>query len=328
MCLRIKKSIAMNITVDTWNEELAIKLLPNNVILSVYLVIGLCGNGCVIWTYLASKLWEEEERYFIPYLGVADLCASIVCASFGIVLNLNQATFQYNVLCKSWWFWAGFTTLSSTLLLVVIAVQRLLKLCTLNGRSNMNLFWRRLVVISVAVISLCLSLPMPFFYGIVPFHDVPRNITGQRCSRLFDVNHTASLIYGAVLVVVAFAIIISLIVMYSKIGYVIYVHMKTIRDISTRVASNKRIMIKLSLMFMLITVIFLICYIPKVTIMLLEANSQSFWEQLSDDTRPFVLFIYRMFIINNITNPFIYAFFDTLFLTSLKTSFGCKCFMN
>ena len=130
------------------------------------------------------------------------------------------------------------------------------------------------------------------------------------------------------MVVVAFAIIISLIVMYSKIGYVIYVHMKTIRDISTRVASNKRIMIKLSLMFMLITVIFLICYIPKVTIMLLEANSQSFWEQLSDDTRPFVLFIYRMFIINNITNPFIYAFFDTLFLLSLKTSFGCKCFMN
>lgn len=66
-------------------------------------------------------------------------------------------------------------------------------------------------------------------------------------------------------------------------------------------------------MFMLITVIFLICYIPKVTIMLLEARNTKFWEEFSDSGRVGVLFVYRMYIINNITNPIIYAFLDNQF---------------
>lgn len=147
--------------------------------------------------------------------------------------------------------------------------------------------------------------------------------TGQRCSRLYDVNRTFSLMYGSVLVVVALTIITSLSVVYFKIGYVVSVQLKNLKRNSSSATRNKNIVIKLSLMFMLITVIFLICYIPKVIIMLLEANSPMFWEELSADTRPFVLFIYRMFIINNIANPFIYAFLDKAFLSNLKTLLCC-----
>lgn len=84
----------MNASVLVWNEGIAMKLLPNNLILIVYMIIGFCGNGFVIFTYLCSKLWQEEERYFIPYLSAADLFACLVCASFGIILNLNQVTFD------------------------------------------------------------------------------------------------------------------------------------------------------------------------------------------------------------------------------------------
>lgn len=260
----------MNASVLLWNEGIAMKLLPNNLILIVYMIIGFCGNGFVIFTYLCSKLWQEEERYFIPYLSAADLFACLVCASFGIILNLNQVTFDDSVLCKTWWFFAGFTTLLSTFYLVVIAFQRLRKLCPSERNVAMDLSRRRLTVIFLAAGSLFLSLPMPYFYGSVPFSDVRRNLTGQRCSRLYDVNRTFSLMYGSVLVVVALTIITSLSVVYFKIGYVVSVQLKNLKRNSSSATRNKNIVIKLSLMFMLITVIFLICYIPKVIIMLLE----------------------------------------------------------
>lgn len=96
----------MNASVLVWNDGIAMKLLPNNLILIVYMIKGFCGNGFVIFTYLCSKLWQEEERYFIPYLSAADLFACLVCASFGIILNLNQVTFDDSVLCKTWWLGA------------------------------------------------------------------------------------------------------------------------------------------------------------------------------------------------------------------------------
>lgn len=86
---------------------------------------------------------------------------------------------------------------------------------------------------------------------------------------------------------------------------------------------NKNIVIKLFFMFMLIIVIFLICYILKVIIMLLEVNFLMFWEEFFDDIRFFVFFIYRMFIINNIVNFFIYVFLDKVFFFNLKIFFCC-----
>lgn len=86
---------------------------------------------------------------------------------------------------------------------------------------------------------------------------------------------------------------------------------------------NKNIVIKLFFMFMLIIVIFLICYILKVIIMLLEVNFLMFWEEFFVDIRFFVFFIYRMFIINNIVNFFIYVFLDKVFFFNLKIFFCC-----
>lgn len=358
------------------------KLVPNNIILFIYVIVGVSGNGCVILTYLRSKLWKKEERYFIPFLSVVDLLAAFVCASFGMTLNLNQATFHNTILCKSWWFFAGFTTLLSMLLLVVIAIQRRMRICTYRGKS-MDFKCRRLALMMVTVSSLSLSIPMPYFYGTVSFHDRVRNITGKRCSRMDDVNKVTSLIYGSILIAVAFVTITTLILIYLKIGLAIYAYFRHSRHKPTEIRNtnlgtvdefqipeesrnkaeqnsqtkmehvifhssneiencdkkqkkdcsggshehkienekiNKRTLIRISFMFMLITLIFLICYIPKVTVMFLEANSPNFWEELSETTRPVVLFVYRMFIINNVTNPFIYAFFDRVFVSKLKES--------
>ncbi|XP_061164950.1 cholecystokinin receptor type A-like [Saccostrea echinata] len=381
---------------DTWNNLLAKGLIPNNVLLSLYILAGLVGNLTVILIYGVKMKDNKEERYFIPYLATADLCASFVCASYGIALNLMQANFNNTYLCKTWWFLAAFTTFTSILILLIIAVHRYRKICKPLGKQ-MTMKWKRIALFVGLVIAFLLAIPTTHFYGSVPFSNDEEGIIGLRWSRLKTVSKTGSLIFGGVLLLTAIAIIIALICLYAKIGYTILRHFTFMNTICKKKAfsdseqpknieeshasddpisctenetysietdntilsgvcsqtsfetketsfttdftlnrksnphkssvrqrkekDNRRVVHKFTLMFMLITVIFLICHIPKLIIMLMEARNPNFWEQFSDSLRAGVLFVYRMYIINNITIPFIYAFLDSMFAKEIKKLF-------
>ncbi|XP_062614991.1 cholecystokinin receptor-like [Saccostrea cucullata] len=397
---------------ETWNRELAESLIFNNVILSLYIIVGFFGNSTVVIVYGFMMKSDKEERYFIPFLAAVDLCACIVCASFGIALNLMQATFDNIIACKALQFLVPLFTFSSILFLLIIAVHRYLKVCRPFGKQ-MTLKWKRFAMCVVLIMALILSLPMIYFYGLVSFPNTEKGIVGLRCSRSKSATKTLSLIFGGFLVISTIVIILSLIILYSKIGYTIVIHFRNTKSINnhqsrlesensidvdqfrkrisshedplsdegdknysvqtentdlssycsaetnnkklsemnsprtsiqtarngeTRTISegngnrqkkrrrrkakqNRTVVYKFTLMFMLITVIFLICYIPKVIIIMFEARNPKFWEELSDSTRAGVLFVYRMYIINNITNPFIYAFLDKKFANEIKKLF-------
>jgi hypothetical protein len=386
-----------------WNRELIRGLIPNIVILSLYIVTGLLGNSTVILIYGFKMRENKEDRYFIPFLATADLWASLVCGSLGIAENVMQATFNDTHLCKAWWFFGTFATCTSVTFLWIVALHRYLKVCRPHGKQ-MTLKWKRFAMGLGLFGAFVYAVPMVHFYGSVPFPNDEKGIVGSRCARLETTNKTGPLIYGVVLIVTAVAVIVTLICLYSKIGYTILRHLKlsnpTCKPNSTSEAEksskidhslatvpssteplsetenenytmgtemtefpkelspqtskkttgklfvantkgkvkpykssvkrrkekhNKRVVHKFTLMFMLITVIFLICYIPKVIIMLLEARDTNFWKVLSDSARTGVLFVYRMYIINNITNPIIYAFLDRQFAKEIKSLFkACK----
>ncbi|XP_048776222.1 cholecystokinin receptor-like [Ostrea edulis] len=401
----MENSTYLSEKLDAWNSELASGLTPNNVILSLYIATSLLGNSTVILIYGFKMRGNKEERYFIPFLAMADLCASLVCASFGIALNMMQAEFNNTHLCKAWWFFAAFTTFTSILFLFIIAVHRYLKVCRPLGKQ-MILKWKRFALGLGLFVAFIHAVPMVHFYGSVPFPNEEEGIVGLRCSRLKTINKTGSLIFGGVIVLITVACIVTLIFLYAKIGYTILAHFKfskspckpdtssdtekssrinhsqvtissrndplsgtengtysietdntelseslppqtstktTGKTLTTNTKlerklnpykssakrrkerNNQRVVHKFTLMFMLITIIFLICYIPKVIIMLLEARNPKFWEEFSDSARAGVLFVYRMYIINNITNPIIYAFLDEQFAKEIKSLFKvCK----
>jgi hypothetical protein len=52
--------------------------------------------------------------------------------------------------------------------------------------------------------------------------------------------------------------------------------------------------------------------------MLLEASNTNFWEQFTDSGRSGLMFVYRLYIINTVANPFIYAFLDKRFAKEIK----------
>ena len=75
---------------------------------------------------------------------------------------------------------------------------------------------------------------------------------------------------------------------------------------------------KYSVLFMIITLVFVVSYTPRMVLMILEAVNIDFWNNLPNEYIRLCLFFYRFYIINNITNPFLYAAFDVRFRTEIK----------
>ncbi|XP_071140152.1 orexin receptor type 2-like [Mytilus edulis] len=80
---------------------------------------------------------------------------------------------------------------------------------------------------------------------------------------------------------------------------------------------------KLTTMFMVITMFFILCYVPKVILLVMEGLYDGFWENMSDNLRHVLTLVNEIYIINNIINPFIYAFMDSRFQNESKNLFHC-----
>ncbi|XP_033745145.1 bombesin receptor subtype-3-like [Pecten maximus] len=96
-------------------------------------------------------------------------------------------------------------------------------------------------------------------------------------------------------------------------------------QITTRKACPARTSgIRLSQIFILITLVFIICSVPKLGMMIYESQNEKFWIELSPSELSGYRFIYTSFIINSIINPFIYGFFDRRFRK--EAYYLCRCF--
>ncbi|CAG2206921.1 CCKAR [Mytilus edulis] len=316
----------------------------------------------------------SDERYFIPILAAFDLIATIYCGIYTIYQCLNQVTFTHNILCKTTQFFIGLTTFIPIFLLLIIAVQRYLKVC-MPLKPAISVHVRRTALILTIVISLLCSLPLLYVYGSVPFHSITHGTIGKRCGKVKEGHMLARTIYAIVIVILAVAIITTLIVLYSLIGCAVFRQLKMNKRRSSRVEfrnsmtktngdqasgsensgvtqnnitsdldskisssskeqrfennhqttlsqpvgskrrqkNNRRITYKLTIMFFVITLVFLLSYLSKVMLILIEGLNKDFWETVSNTERPALMFLYHIFIINNIVNPFIYAFMDIKF---------------
>jgi hypothetical protein len=76
-----------NITLDEWNDEMTLNLIPDTLMLAVYLIVGICGNSIEIVVYAIQMNEVNDERYFIPILATSDLIAVLYCTYTSIVLE-------------------------------------------------------------------------------------------------------------------------------------------------------------------------------------------------------------------------------------------------
>ena len=79
---------------------------------------------------------------------------------------------------------------------------------------------------------------------------------------------------------------------------------------------------RVTVLFMIITGVFIVCFIPKLTMMLWESRKTDFWLTLTPSELGGYRFLYTFFVINNIVNPFVYGFLDKKFQAEFKKLFG------
>ncbi|CAC5397801.1 CCKAR [Mytilus coruscus] len=368
-----------NITLSEWNDEITNSLMPNIIILAVYLVLGTWGNILVLLVYTFHMKDRSDERYFIPFLAFCDMIATIYLGVHYIFQCFNQTTFSNSILCKTLVFFVGNTTYNSVFILFIIAIQRYMKVC-MPLKPSMSISMKKTALLLALLLSLLFALPIPFAYGAIPYHSINYGISGKRCGRLKKGTPFVRTVYSVVAGMFVFVIVASLIIIYSRIVSTVFRHLKVNRnDLSVnkkenetiaedenhpvvnsfkgiemiairdktekhstaqdtkpnkggqqtiempvvnnmesaasrkRRINNRRITNKLTLIFVIITTVFLLCYIPKVTLLILEGLDTDFWEKLPASQRPGVTILYHIFILHNIVNPIVYAFFDIEF---------------
>jgi hypothetical protein len=334
----------------------------------------------VIFVYGYKIKPIKDGQFFIPYLAVVDLMRAVICSLVGPSMTLMPVMYDLAILCKTGWLLATIATIMSVFMLVIIAIQRYIKVCTQKAHI-VTLKWKRFMMILALTTSIAVSAPSVATYGTVPFESSYRNLTGHICGKISGIR---SLIYDIVLAIVVSASCGILVVLYFLIGRTIYKCMKqsghsitnskiysendfmdksgwtvdtdlktddtierfelesvdkenqktfiecvesgTLENESSNKYNinkkkktsdlqkkNQSAISKITVIFMIITTVFLICSIPKLTIVLLETITPSFWENYTDVERVVLMFVHQGYILNNIANPFIDAFLDKTF---------------
>lgn len=82
---------------------------------------------------------------------------------------------------------------------------------------------------------------------------------------------------------------------------------------------------KYTFIFIAISVICIVTYTPRLTLMIIESADRKFWFKSTSNLTlfPFLKFLNRFYIVNNIVNPFLYAMFDPKFKRCLINIFTC-----
>ncbi|XP_052077940.1 octopressin receptor-like [Mytilus californianus] len=104
-------------------------------------------------------------------------------------------------------------------------------------------------------------------------------------------------------------------------SHVSFNHGKGVTMREGREMRNKRVKNKFSVMFMIITSVFIVSYVPASIVLTLEGIFTGFWENLSLKQLIIILWVSRTYLINNFINPLIYAFMDAPFRNAAKTLF-------
>ena len=215
--------MADNTTLEELNHEGAKEYLGGTVLICILSAVGIVGNVHVILVYI-FRMKPSNHRVFILCLAFLDLITGTVGMPF-VVTNLRRPfMFDNTVLCKILTFYNFFICISSACILIVIAVDRYRKICVPIGKQMSQTVAKAMCLLALFA-SLLVSWPVILMYGSTPIDTGHENITGLECNVLVDMRSTAyPLTFNAVLLIIATGSFITLSVLYSLIGRVIWNH--------------------------------------------------------------------------------------------------------
>ena len=167
-------------TLDEWNQELVDILMPYTIVLIVYSILGLLGNSIVIYIYFVKFKTYSVGRFFIPVLAVVDLVACVVNCAGNITDTLLLVTYQSAIGCKIQRYLCLSTTIVSMLILLLIVIDRYLKICRPLGRQ-MDRKWKKRSIGIVIATAIVISAPYLHFTDALETESENSHLIGRTC---------------------------------------------------------------------------------------------------------------------------------------------------
>ncbi|XP_062587805.1 cholecystokinin receptor type A-like [Saccostrea cucullata] len=358
-----------------WEQYLILRRTPYTTYLFICLVIGIGGNGVVILTYLVKMRDNLEQRFFIPHLAVMDLLACASAAILCLLSNFYPLRFPSDSLCRFFWYTSWTSSAISTLILLLIAIQRYLSVCKPHG-PQMSGKWRYIVYGLTVVTCMLLAIPFVYLTGNIKISQVYKgeNVTAYYCStgateggwREFET------VYFICLFLIGVSNILVTMGFYVPIGLTIYrtfnkqhhqklnnhtgeesvdvdssVDGRQISEVfsgdssksrKSSLCNSKSLSIvskkslkkrtkaknRFTLMLMLIALIYVLSNVPTLALIVIWKDDPEFWSVEDDVKLNLIIILRRLFLVNNIVNPFLYGYFDLKFRCKLVELFSCK----
>ena len=351
-------------TLEQLNAEFVEILMPYSILVIVYLILGITGNSAVLYIYLKRFQTYSEGRYFIPILAAIDMIACIINCSGMMCENMFPLTYSSDIGCKLERFLCLASTATSIFTLLLIAIDRYLKIGR-PFRRQMTKKWK-IVFVAVSVLSaVIVSTPLFVFSGSVT--DSLHGITIYLCNSFNGEK-------GGVML--SFYLFLCLIVM-IEMGIISVLYFRICRRLSKHEISKINVVFdksstdlddsndkscvsvncavsnedksltltstiglsvsralqnqsrkiprtRITTMFIVITITFALSYIPEVVFMLIGSSG---FQPVETDLhlRGFLQFLKSLYILNNFSNPFIYSCMDRKLQKELKGMCSCFC---
>lgn len=203
------------------NEKEFEKNKPAIIFLLISMVVGTVGNGLVIYVYGWQLRPNSSKNIFITWLAVFDLISCCITIPFEAFDLRFPMLYGEGVVCKISRTLAFAVNITSGLILVLIAFDRLQ--ITRPPYKSYTKKTTRLLILLVTTISFVLSIPALFVFGTKTIHTKFMGVDGKDCSYDDSVEDTSfPIIYYVLLAVIFLLTFVILGILYVKIAIAIY----------------------------------------------------------------------------------------------------------
>lgn len=186
--------------------------------MALTLAVGVVGNALVLFIYLKKFKTYSEGRFLISVLAAVDAIATIVNCSYHINDTMLMLRFNGDIECKMTWFLGLIATLTSAFVLLLIAIDRYLKVCKPFG-GQLTMRRKKMALCACVLISLILSAPSILFRGTATIESKEDSLVGKICTSVSSGLPTISLAYFALLLFFLGAGVMTLSVLYFLICF-------------------------------------------------------------------------------------------------------------
>ncbi|XP_060063023.1 cholecystokinin receptor type A-like [Ylistrum balloti] len=346
------------------NNQNAMLLLPVMIVVGVLILLGFTGNSLVCYVYNSPTIKKRKttKRVFILTLAIFDILNCVLVMPFEIYDMRNQHYFRSSEVCKVFRFFETSLVLSSGFILLSVSVDRYVNLVKASKRIITPSRAKKLALACVIVATL-FSWPVLIFAGIETFDilvdGINTNVTATECTTFrndYD-GFMSDNIYTVCLIGTFVSALITLIVIYILIGLKLYRRRrgsvnkgglmflsstnegksltdgKPIKRNNVRKSSlgyairrSKPKVQGSTVMFYSVTVVFILGFLPHLTVRTLKMLKMAFTESHSFDSTEIIYnLLVRSYMINSAANPFIYSILNVRFRKDLIASFK-RCF--